>query len=408
MIEAMHLFNKRPSSNAHTFLISELPWSVIAAWMGSYLTIFLADQHLTAHQIGLAMGLGALLQVMGLGASGYFSRRFGRKGSIMAGDFLGWVLVMGVWAISSNALLMGLALVMNQAMGCVGPAWNSLFSEGENPKRLPRYFFILQLFTVFGGLALPLMEAWIAHRGVVCTGHRVMFMLWPFVTLAWLFRLVFLKESDAGKEAMAQRKPFSVVFTHLRLGLSGVGAVLAGLRILAQVPLMLFANLAPLALVAVHGSDLPASRLALLPIAATVAALLLMILHQRYPDISSRAMVGVSLILLVAGFLLLALTGPGHFWRVMLAWALIVAGQSQFWTSHTSYWMTWLPDVARVEVQGWIGVITAGMVAILSPFVAPILYVHPRPLWGIAVIVMGLACVLWLFLPPLAHQDHIA
>lgn len=368
------------------------------AWMSSYLTIFLVDQHVTPHQIGLAMGLGAAIQVVGLAMSGVMAQRLGRKGSIMTGDFMGWVLVLGVWALSRTPWVLGLGLVLNQGSGFVGPAWNSLFSEGELSARLSRYFFYLQLFTVFGGLALPIMEPWIARRGVVSTGHHVLLVFWPLVSMAWTLRLIFLRESTQGRQLMAAQEPFRIRIAHVRAGVRGTGAVLAGLRVLIQVPLSLFANLAPLALVAAGGSALPASRLAWLPVAASVAALGLWHLHSRI-RLSNRVGVGISLAMLGAGFVLLALAGPRHFWQVMAGWALIVGGQSQFWTSHTSYWVSWLPDAIRVDVQGWIGVITAGVVALLSPIVAPLFARVPHPLfWAIVGLDLG-AVILWRLLP---------
>ncbi len=391
-------------TNAQVFLGSEFPWSVTMAWMSSYLTLFLVDEHLAPHQIGLAMGMGAFLQVIGLGFSGSLSRKIGRKGSILSGDFAGWVLVLGVWALSRNPLWLGVGVVVNQAMGFVGPAWNSLFSEGEDSARLPRYFFILQLLTVAGGLVLPIMEPWISHQGVVHTGHRLLLVLWPLVALAWTSRLLWLRESETGRHQMGSRESFSTMMHNLRRGLRGTGSVLAGLRVMVQVPLVLFANLAPLALVASRGSDLAPSRLAWLPVAATAAALGLAGLQSRMDSRHNRVMVGVRILLLFLGFGLLAMTGPGHFWRIMVAWALVTGGQTQFWTSHTSYWMTWLPDAVRVDVQGWIGVVTAGLVAVLSPLVAPVFAHAPHPLfWGIEAL-FGAAMLFWNFLP----HPHVA
>lgn len=389
----------RGMTNAVVFLYTEIPWSVTMAWMGSYLTLFLVDQHLSPHQVGLAMGVGALLQVVGLGGSGYLARKIGRKNSIMMGDFLGWVLVLGVWALMRNPWFLALALVMNQASGFVGPAWNSLFSEDEDPARLPRYFFYLQLLTVIGGLMLPIAEPWIAHRGVVYTGHRLLLGLWPLVALVWTLRLIFLRESRAGQTSMGQVLSRGHVLEHLKTGLKGTGGILAGLRIAAQVPLVLFANLAPLALVSARGADLPASQLAYLPLAASAATVALAVLHTRYPGISNRVLIGVSLGLLLAGFALLAVSRSGDVWQVMVAWGLVIAGQSQFWTSHTTYWMTWLPDATRVDVQGWIGVITAGLVAILSPILAPMYGDNPRLIFGMTTGLLVFALVFWRILP---------
>ncbi len=388
----------RALSNAQIFLVSEFPWSVTMAWMGSYLTLFLVDEHLSPHQVGLALGLGAFVQVIGLGFSGMLARRLGRKGSIMSGDFLGWVVVLGLWTLSRNPWWLFLGVVINQAMGMVGPAWNSLFSAGEDPVKLPRYFFLLQMATVLGGLVLPLMEGWISKRGVVFTGHHLLWILWPAVLMAWLTRLVFLREPKGASQSTSPIG-FRAIAAHLRQGIAGTGAVLAGLRILIQVPLVLFANLAPLALVSSAGTDLPPSRLAWLPLAAVVSALVLLMVQAKTDSRHSRMLMGLAVLWLGLGFLLLVLTGPGHFWRVMVAWALIVAGQSQFWTSHTSYWMSWLPDSVRVDVQGWIGVVTAGLVAILSPMLAPVFAHAPRLLFSGGVILIVIALALWTLLP---------
>ncbi|NMP24092.1 hypothetical protein [Sulfobacillus harzensis] len=368
------------------------------AWMGSYLTLFLVDEHLAPHEVGLALGIGAFVQVLGLGLSGALARRIGRKASIMGGDFLGWVVVLGVWALSHNPLWLALAMVLNQAMGFVGPAWNSLFSAGEDPVRLPRYFFLLQLATVLGGLVLPLMRGWIARHGVVYTGHHFLWIVWPAVATAWLTRLILLKEARPESNA-PQHERLSALAAHLRQGLAGTGAVLAGLRIMIQVPLVLFTNLAPLALVSPRGAHLLPERLAWLPLAALVSALSLLVVQSRTDGRHSRILTGLAILWLGLGFLILALSRSGHFWWVMAAWALIIAGQSQFWTSHTSFWMSWLPDAIRVDVQGWIGVVTAGLVAILSPVMAPVFAHSPRPLFEGAALLSGFALLLWRFLP---------
>lgn len=388
------------ASNAETFLITEFPWSLTMAWMTSYLTLFLRDEGLSAHWIGIGMGMGAAIQVAGLALSGSLSRMMGRKGSIMSGDFVGWVMVMGMWAVFKTPWVLLLGLVFNQGSGYVGPAWNSLFSEGEEPSRIGRYFFYLQLLTVIGGLLLPLVEPFIKAHGVVVTGRYLLYGLWPLVTVAWVLRLVYLRESDVGKKAMVQRTSIGTLWGHLKAGLYGTGGVLAGLRVILQVPLVLFGNFAPLALVAVHGTRLRPDQLAWLPLAATVGALGLWLLH-RYTASSryTRFLIVLSIALTGGGFALLAMLGPHSFWGAMTAWTLIVAGQSEFWTSHTGYWMAWLPDAVRVDVQGWIGVITAGLVAVLSPLVATGLATRPHPYFWAGAVLSVFAMGLWAWLP---------
>jgi MFS family permease len=366
------------TSNPLILLVTELPWSVTMAWMGSYLTIFLVQERLSPTHIGLALGIGSLLQVFGLAGSGVLSQHLGRKGSIMLGDFVGWVLVLGVWTLVKDPLWLAIGVVANQAGGFVGPAWNSLFSEGSPGDRLAGYFLVLQVMTIAGGLVLPFMAPLVRHVGVVVAGHAVLWVLWPMVALSWAIRLIGLKESNVGRASMAHARPrFKEVVGHIRIGLQGPGLILSGLRVLVQVPVVLFATFAPLALVARHGTNLPAHQLAFLPIAGALAAIGLGSLHTMGPHRSPRAMILLALILLLLGFVTLG-TAPRHdLLVVMVGWMLVIAGQSQFWTSHTSYWMTSLPDLVRVEIQGWTGVVTASLVALLSPLIAGVYAARP-------------------------------
>jgi hypothetical protein len=382
-------------SNAQIFLLTEFPWSLTVAWMSSYLTIFLVGEHLSARAIGLALGLGNVVQVFGLAYAGGLARHIGRKSSIMAGDFGGWVIVLGIWAIVRNPLVLALGLVLNQGSGFVGPAWNSLFSEGEDPSALPRAFFVLQMLGVTGGLLLPFIAPWVRERGVVITGRWILRILWPLVTLSWVARWLWLQESEAGRHAIGAKTSRTVVIQHLRDGLRGVGSILALVRILVQVPLLLFANLAPLALVSAHGAALPASLLAWLPVPATGALGILWWMRHRRFHLSRVQGIALSLAVLSAGFLLLAVAGHRKVWLVFMAWAFITAGQSEFWSSHTSYWMTWLGDTVRVDVQGWIGVITAGLVAALSPLAAPLLAHDPQPILLLFAGALVVSFIIW-------------
>ncbi len=388
---------KLPWSNAQVLLATEIPWSVTMAWMGSYLSLFLLDQGLSASNLGVMIGLGAVVQLAGLGLSGFMTRRLGRKGTIMSGDFAGWVVVLGMWAIFRNPWILGLGVVLNQASGYVGPAWNSLFSEDEHPRRLPRYFLFLQVLTVGGGLVLPLTRGFVMHAGVVSAGRTMLWWLWPMVSLVWLMRLIGLKESGAGRVSMGSRTevPWKERMAHIREGLNGAGLYLAVLRVLTQVPFLMVAAFVPLALVSRHGVHLPPDDLALLPLGAVGAMILLSASHPLMRSWDSLHRMGLGMALLVVGDGVLALAPAGNVVTVLAGWGLMVAGQSQFSSSHTSVWMMWLPDRIRVDMQGWIGVLTAAGVAFLSPVLAGQFQHNPRIIFGsLAILFIG-GMMLW-------------
>ena len=395
-------------TNAQVFLVTEFPWSVTVAWMGSYLSLFLLDQGLSARNLGWTIGAGAVIQLLGLGLSGSITRRLGRKGTIMSGDFGGWVVALGIWALSHNPWILALGLVMNQASGYVGPAWNSLFSEDEHSARLPRYFLTLQILTIMGGLILPLTRGFVVQDGVVASGHSLLLVFWPCVSAVWVIRWLALRESAAGRMSMGrtQRLAWRERAAHIHQGLSGPGFYLAALRVLSTVPFLIVAAFVPLALVSPHGPHVAPGDLTLLPLGAVSGVILLGIGRRVARRWTALHFMGMGLALVAAGFAVLAWAPQGHVIWVLAGWGLMVAGQSQFASSHTSIWMTWLPDVIRVDVQGWIGMVTAAGVAVLSPLLADQFVRNPRVVFGIMAVVFTAALGLWRPLRKLMAQTE--
>lgn len=386
--------------NATLFLWTEAPWSLAMAWQASYLTVYLVASGLPPAGVGLAVGLGGLVQIFGLMGSGWLVDVLGRKAVIMAGDFLGWVIVLGIWVLEPKPLFLALGIVLMNGTAFVTPAWNSLFSEDVAAEKVSFYYMVLQQLTLFGGIAIPLMAPWVQHLGVKASGHLALVIVWPLVAIAWTARALWLRESSVGRAQREARRGgrHAALGVKLRLGLIGVNRPLAALRILTQVSLSLFATLAPLVLISRHAESLPPADLAFLPLASSVAAALVLLTHNRWRDLSPRLALTVALGLLAAGMAGLAL-GPAHsLAAAMVVWGLVAGGQAMFWTVHTAFWMAMLPDVARVEVQGWVGAGSAILLVVLAPLLASHVDQFPRLVSGLEVlpVIAGLAVLaLW-------------
>ncbi|MGC8488977.1 MAG: MFS transporter, partial [Clostridia bacterium] len=192
--------------NAVAILWTEPAWSLAMAWQTSYLTVYLVRMGLAPAGVGAAVGLAAVVQVAGLLVSGYLVDHLGRKVVIMAGDFVGWVLTLGLWVLDPRPLVLALGVVLLNGFAFVTPAWNSLFAEDVEASRVSYYFLILQGLTLFGGLVVPLLAPVVAHTGVKTSGHVALAISWPLVTLAWLLRVFWLRESSVGHAQRAARK----------------------------------------------------------------------------------------------------------------------------------------------------------------------------------------------------------
>ena len=389
----------RPSGpNARIVLWTEWPWSLLMAWQGAYLSLYFVSRGAQPSAIGAAVGVSGLLQVVGLLGAGSLSNRMGRKAVIQWGDFLGWILVLGAWVVWPVPWVLLGGLVLQNATAFVGPAWNSLFTEDAPADRVEKYFLVLQVMTVLGGLAVPLMASWVARAGVRATGTTVLLWAWPLVSMSWLGRALWLRESQAGR--LQQERWRARLHTgwreRLREGSRGRNRVLAAIRVFVAVPVSLMTVFIPLMLVSRSGEHLPAASIALLPLFGSAATLLLSAASRWWQTVAPKWTLSASVAALAVGFGVLTVAARGALLVVGLGWGLALLGQSLFSTVHTPLWLAGLSDEARVDVQGWIGAITGGLTAVLGPLLALILTRDARQVAGALAVLPLLALPLSL------------
>jgi hypothetical protein len=209
---------------------------------------------------------------------------------------------------------------------------------------------------------------------------------------------LWLRESSVGHAQRAARKAGThpPLGERLRVGLTGVNLVLAGLRVMLQVSVGLWATFAPLILVARRAEDLPPALLAFLPLGSTVAGGVVLALQRRWRAASAPKVMALSLVMVVAGMAGVSLAPSGSLYPVLVAWSSVAAGQALFWTLHTSLWMAALPDFARVDVQGWVGAFSAVLMAVMAPVLAELITDWPRISNGTWTAVAALGLVLLL------------
>ncbi|PSR20202.1 MAG: hypothetical protein C7B45_15955 [Sulfobacillus acidophilus] len=382
-------------SNATIFLVTEPSWSLTAAWMSSYLTVYLVALHAPVTAIGLAIGIAGLLQAALLPAVGWVSRTIGRKSVIQIGDVLGWVVAIGLWIADVSVVWVLIALVLNQLSNVVTPAWNGLFSEDITVQQRSHGYLVLQILTILGGLVVPMAAIWEREMGVARSGRLVLIIALPMLAASIAVRQWLLHESSGEKAERSARQSgtWQKTWPRIRPALRGQGIPLAMLRVLAQFSFSLFITFAPLTFVNRLGLNMHADQLAFLPLAASIFGLGLWIGHRRFATLSPYTSLGLSIAALLLGFALLGSGAAGGFVTVLLAWGLVMSGQSVFWSSQTTYWLSWVPDFARVDIQGYVGAVGALLVSIGDPLLAAWVVRHPFLFyWGNfgLIVVLGL------------------
>jgi hypothetical protein len=221
-------------------------------------------------------------------------------------------------------------------------------------------------------------------------------------------RQLLLRESSVEKAERRARQEgtWQPTSRRLRLALRGQGARLAALRVLAQLSFSMFATFAPITFVARTGLGLNPDRLAFLPLAASVFGVGMWLKHRRLAAMPLHRSLALSIISLAVGFGLLGLKAPGGFLTVLAAWGLVMMGQSMFWSSHTTYWMTWLPDSARVDVQGYVGALGALTITIAGPALASWILRSPDAFYWANFALSLVLAALWLSLSPTAKDGR--
>ncbi len=358
--------------NAKVFLVTEPSWSITAAWMSSYLTVYLVARHASVTGIGLAIGISGLLQAAIFPAVGWFSSRIGRKAVIQIGDVLGWIVAIILWIVHVPPIWILIALVLNQVSQVVTPPWNGLFSEDIDAEKRSHLYLLLQVVTILGGSVVPLFAIWEHRLGIAESGRMAFAIALPFLALSIGMRQWLLRESSLERAERTARKTGAWLSTRQRLlpALRGQGRALAGLRVLAQLSFSLFATFAPLTFVEHGGLGIHTNQLAFLPLSASIFGLALWLQHRRIGQLPPHRSLGLAIAALIVGFGLLGLRAPGGFFTLLGAWGCVMTGQSMFWSSHTTYWMTWVPDSARVDVQGYVGALAALLITIAAPLLA--------------------------------------
>jgi MFS family permease len=373
--------------------------------MSSYLTVYLVALHSPVTAIGLAIGISGLLQAALLPAVGWFSRVIGRKSVIQIGDVLGWVVAIGLWIADVSVLWLLIALVLNQLSNVVTPAWNGLFSEDITIQQRSHGYLILQILTILGGLAIPVAAIWEREMGMAHSGRLVLIIAMPMLATSIAVRQWLLHESSGEKAEQSARRSgtWQKTWPRIRPALHSQGIPLAILRILAQFSFSLFITFAPLTFVNRLGLKMHTDQLAFLPLAASIFGLLLWIYHRRLAAVNPYTSLGLSIAALLLGFALLGCGAPGGFAMVLLAWGLVMSGQSVFWSSHTTYWLSWVPDLARVDIQGYVGAVGALLVSIGDPLLAAWVVRHPFFFyWGN----FGLSVIMGLLWYSISHWEE--
>jgi len=263
--------------NAKVLVSTEI-LNVPMSWIFFYRTIFMRNLGMGEVFIGYAVMLPTLLQMLLPMLGGYFADRFGRKRVYLLFD-VGWIASMAIWFIATEHWHMILALLLQGLTTTTFSIWEILLIEDTEPQYRAGIYSFIQSNYIFRGLLTPVAGTLVFLYGVD-QGCRYMFLLTLItMTVAFIVRLAYLRESELGKTLVSLERDGSarprgyietsrIIFKHKSL------LILLVLSVLGDMTLPLITTYQPLYLSDSRALALNESVISVIPMASSIPSLI--------------------------------------------------------------------------------------------------------------------------------------
>lgn len=364
-------FLKALKGNPKVCLSTDPLWAAAFNMYLPFVTLYMFSLGLGDVEIGWLLSAGMFFQFIMALLSGVITDKFGRRKTLIISDFVAWNIPALIWAFSQNFWWFLAAAIFNSVsqIGMVSfeCSWVDDIEEHKLSKTI-NWFHINWLTTVF----FALISGYLVEQFSVVPVMRGLYL---FAFVSWLIRVVILKvcikETNRGKERMEATKDKSI----LQL-LSGYKEVFFQIirsrrmrRVLILLPMVSIFQMVTgtfFALYATQNLGIGEYFLAYFPvIRAGVALVFYFFVQTRLDRFNPRHLMGIGLILYVAGHVLL-LTAPPQNIIWLIAYALMDAWAAALFLPRLDALMFSSIDATeRARCRALISVI---VLAVTSPF----------------------------------------
>jgi len=303
-------------ANAKVLMITNLFWVIPFPWFFFYQAIFMRNLGMDEVFIGFSVMLPLVLQLFLPMVGGHLADRFGRKFVYLLFDGV-WIGVMITWFMARESWHIVVAMLLQGLPAASSGIWDTLLVEDtELPYRVGIYSFF-QLSVTFGGLFTPVAGALISLYGID-QGCRYMFLIVLMcITIAFVFRWVYLRETEIGRTLISVEKNGSarpssygetsrMVVEHKRLLVSFV------LTIIGAMVLPLVNTYKPLYLSDSRALALDESIISVIPMASSIPSLIaLLLVTPRLKPTHIRKAVLTGYVCGMMGFMVLIIAPKG-------------------------------------------------------------------------------------------------
>jgi MFS family permease len=316
--------------NARVCILVEPMWGIPYNLFVPYASLYMLALGVDEKAIGLVAALSMAMQTFWSLTAGWITDRFGRRRTSLVVDLISWSLPTLIWAFARDLNWFLAAAVLNSLVRIVHISWSCLFIEDAPPEsRVSLYAWIAVAGTLSGFFA-PLAGLVVNAFGVVPATRGLYLFAFALMTTMFFVRNAFCVETAIGKKKMAEvalgKKGAALAeYKKAALALLSSKPALAafGLAVLSNIHLMARANFMSVTLTKGIGLA-PGLIAAFPPLASGVTLAVYFLVIPRIVHL--RRALAASLVVNVAGNLLIGLAPVGGIWAVVLGTLLVAFG----------------------------------------------------------------------------------
>ena len=367
----MFRFLKNLKGNAKTCLVLDPLWTIPFNLFAPFATMYMFALGLGDVEIGLLLSIGMVCNFFIAIIGGVVTDKFGRRKMIIFADFVAWSIPVLIWAFAQNFWWFLAAALFNSIMHIGVVAFECSWVDDLEEKYLANainWFHILFLSAVFASL----ISGFFVERYSLVPVMRILYLAaFIIMTTRVVLLIIFLKETERGKERMEAVKGISVLSQ-----LSGLKDVF--LQVIRSRPMRRVLIMLPMAsifqmimgtffaLYATQELEIGEYFLAYFPvIRAGVSLLFYFFIQNKLGHFKLQNLMAFGLGLFIIGHVLL-LTAPPQNIPWLLVYALMDAwAAALFWPRMDNMLFASVDPTERARCRSVINVV---VLAMTSPF----------------------------------------
>ncbi len=215
-----------------------IPYNLFAP----YASVYMLAMGVKDQQIGLIASLSLVVQIFTALLSGAITDKFGRRLTLLISDMLCWGVPAVIWAVAQDFRYFLAAALFNSLWRISHTSWTCLLVEDADKNQMVHIWVWIYIFAMGSALVSPL-SGFLVNRFSVVPAMRIVYSIAAvLLALKFVLTYVFSRETQRGKERMAEAKGQSL-FSLLKEYGGVFGQLLRSRVTLAAVALLLLMSI---------------------------------------------------------------------------------------------------------------------------------------------------------------------